>query len=100
MLTDVTIFWLTRTIGSSMRMYRAVENMPEAEFARTIEVPTGYTLFPADVEAPAPDAWLERTTTDLASVSRPDRGGHFAPMEDPELYAREIRDFFRPFRAQ
>ena len=99
MLTDVTIFWLTRTIGSSMRMYRAVENMPEAEFARTITVPTGYTLFPADVEAPAPDAWLERTTTNLAYVSRPDHGGHFAPMEDPELYARELRDFFRPYRT-
>ncbi|MFD1722306.1 epoxide hydrolase family protein [Amnibacterium endophyticum] len=99
MLTDVTIYWLTGTIGSSMRMYRACEQMPESEFARTIEVPTGYTLFPADVEAPAPDAWLRRTTTDLVSVSRPDRGGHFAPMEDPELYAREIRDFFRPFRS-
>lgn len=100
MLTGVTIFWLTRTIGSSMRMYRAVENMPEAELARTIEVPTGYTLFPADVEAPAPDAWLRRTTTDLAYVSRPARGGHFAPMEDPELYAREVRDFFRPYRVR
>ena len=99
MLTDLTIYWLTRTIGSSMRMYWACEQMPEAELARTISVPTGYTMFPADVEAPAPDAWLRRTTTNLVSVSRPNRGGHFAPMEDPELYAQEIRDFFRPYRA-
>ncbi|MGP0049184.1 MAG: epoxide hydrolase N-terminal domain-containing protein [Solirubrobacteraceae bacterium] len=28
MLTDVTIYWLTGTIGSSMRMYRAIEAMP------------------------------------------------------------------------
>jgi pimeloyl-ACP methyl ester carboxylesterase len=98
MLTDVTIFWLTGTIGSSMRMYRAVEAMPEAEFARVIEVPTGYTLFPADVEPPAPNAWLARTTTDLRYVSWPDHGGHFAPIEDPELYARELREFFRPYR--
>jgi hypothetical protein len=46
MLTDVTIFWLTKTIALSIRMYRAVENIPEAEFARTIEVPTGYAHFP------------------------------------------------------
>jgi hypothetical protein len=58
----------------------------------------GYTLFPADCEPPAPDAWLERTTTDLAYVSRPERGGHFASIEDPELYARELREFFRPYR--
>ena len=99
MLTDVTIYWLTGTIGSSMRMYWAMEAMPQAEFARVLEVPTGYTLFPADVEPPAPDAWLARTTTDLAFVSRPDHGGHFAPIEDPELYAKELRDFFRPYRT-
>ena len=99
MLTDVTVYWLTGTIGSSMRMYRAMESMPDAEFARVIEVPTGYTLFPADVEPPAPDAWLARTTSELAYVSRPDHGGHFAPIEDPELYAKEIREFFRPYRT-
>ena len=100
MLTDVTIYWLTGTIGSSMRMYRSIEAMPEAERARVMEVPTGYTLFPDDIEPPAPDAWLSRTTTDLAYVSRPDRGGHFAPIEDPELYARELREFFRPYRGK
>ena len=100
MLTDVTIYWLTGTIGSSMRMYRAMEAVPEAELARTMTVPTGYTLFPADVEPPAPDAWLARTTTDLAYVSRPDRGGHFAPIEDPELVAKELRNFFRPYRPR
>lgn len=99
MLTDVTIYWLTGTIGSSMRMYGAIEAVPEAELARTIEVPTGYTLFPSDCEPPAPDEWLVRTTTDLAYVSRPEHGGHFAPIEDPELYATELREFFRPYRG-
>jgi hypothetical protein len=80
MLTDVTIYWLTGTIGSSMRMYRANEAIPGTERSRTIGVPTGYTLFPADIEPPAPDAWLERTTTDLVYVSRPTRAGHFAPI--------------------
>jgi pimeloyl-ACP methyl ester carboxylesterase len=27
------------------------------------------------------------------------RGGHFAPLEDPEFYAEELRAFFRPYRA-
>jgi hypothetical protein len=27
------------------------------------------------------------------------RGGHFAPVEEPELYAEELRAFFRPYRA-
>jgi pimeloyl-ACP methyl ester carboxylesterase len=27
------------------------------------------------------------------------RGGHFAPFEEPELYARELREFFRRYRV-
>jgi pimeloyl-ACP methyl ester carboxylesterase len=27
------------------------------------------------------------------------RGGHFAAFEEPELYAEELRAFFRPYRA-
>jgi microsomal epoxide hydrolase len=26
------------------------------------------------------------------------RGGHFAALEEPELLAHEIREFFRPLR--
>ena len=32
-------------------------------------------------------------------MTEPPRGGHFAPFEEPELYARELREFFRPYRA-
>jgi len=32
-------------------------------------------------------------------VTEPARGGHFAPFEEPELYAQELRAFFRPYRA-
>jgi pimeloyl-ACP methyl ester carboxylesterase len=27
-----------------------------------------------------------------------ERGGHFAALEQPELSARDIQDFFRPLR--
>ena len=32
-------------------------------------------------------------------MTEPARGGHFAPFEEPELYAQELRAFFRPYRA-
>jgi hypothetical protein len=31
-------------------------------------------------------------------VTESARGGHFAPFEEPELYAEELRAFFRPYR--
>jgi hypothetical protein len=33
-------------------------------------------------------------------VTEPERGGHFAPFEEPELYAQELREFFRPYRMR
>jgi pimeloyl-ACP methyl ester carboxylesterase len=95
-LTNVTLYWLTETIGSSMRMYRANAAIPPAQLARRVEVPSGFTLFPGDIVRP-PRAWLDRTANTVR-VTEPARGGHFAAFEEPEIYARELRDFFRPYR--
>ena len=95
-LTNITIYWLTGTIGSSMRMYRANAAIPPAQLARRVEVPSGFALFQGDVVRP-PRAWLERTAN-VVRVTEPARGGHFAPFEEPELYAQELREFFRPYR--
>ena len=97
-LTNVTVYWLTGTIGSSMRMYRANAAIPPAQLARRVEVPSGFSLFPGDIVRP-PRAWLERTAN-VVRVTEPERGGHFAPFEEPELYAEELRAFFRPYRVK
>ena len=96
-LTNVTIYWLTETIGSSMRMYRANADIPAAQQARRVEVPSGFTLFPGNISR-TPRTWLERTTN-LVRFTQAPRGGHFAPFEEPEFYAEELRAFFRPYRA-
>jgi len=95
-LTNLTIYWLTGTIGSSMRMYRANAAVPPAQHARRVEVPSGFSIFPHDLVRP-PRAWLDRTANTVR-VTEPARGGHFAPFEEPELYAQELREFFRPYR--
>jgi len=93
-LTNVTLYWLTETIGSSMRMYRANAAIPLAQHSRRVEVPSGFSLFPGDIVRP-PRAWLDRTAN-AVRVTEPARGGHFAAFEEPELYAEELRAFFRP----
>jgi len=96
LLTNVTVYWMTATIGSSMRMYRANAAIPVEQYARRVEVPTGYSLFRGDIVRP-PHAWLHRTSNAIY-ITEPPRGGHFAPYEQPELYAEELRNFFRPYR--
>jgi pimeloyl-ACP methyl ester carboxylesterase len=96
-LTNLTIYWLTGTIGSSMRMYHANSAIPPERSQRRVEVPSGFSLFPGDFLQP-PRAWLERTSN-VVRVTEPPRGGHFAPVDEPELYAAELREFFRPYRS-
>jgi pimeloyl-ACP methyl ester carboxylesterase len=96
-LTNVTIYWLTGTIGSSVRMYQANAEIPPAQLTRRVEVPSGFAIFRGDVVRP-PRAWLDRSAN-VVRATEPDRGGHFAAFEEPELYAEELREFFRPYRA-
>lgn len=95
LLTNIMIYWLTGTIGSSMRMY--YENSHTLPPLGHIDVPTGIALFPADILLP-PQECAERRLNIARWTTMP-RGGHFAAMEEPELLADEIRAFFRPLRS-
>jgi microsomal epoxide hydrolase len=96
LLTIVTIYWVTRTIGPSMRMY--FESFgPGSTIAppHRIDVPTGLSLF-RDPNAPPRE--LVEPWYDLRHYSVTPRGGHFPAMEHPDALVREVRDFFRPLR--
>lgn len=97
-LTNITLYWLTGTIGSSMRMYHANAAIPPAQLSRRVTVPSGFSLFPGDISRP-PRTWLDRVANTVYATEPP-RGGHFAAFEEPELYAQELRAFFRPYRAR
>jgi pimeloyl-ACP methyl ester carboxylesterase len=97
LLTNITIYWLTQTIGSSFRLYHDAAAIPMDQHARRIEVPCALALFPHDIARP-PRRWVERTANIVHWTELP-RGGHFAPFEEPELYADDLRAFFRPLRA-
>ncbi|MGU3411730.1 epoxide hydrolase family protein [Microbacterium sp. M1A1_1b] len=95
-LALVTEYWATGTIGSAMRMYHANAAIPPEQSARRVEAPSGFSLYPGDLVT-APREWLERTTN-LVSLTYPARGGHFAPIEQPESYAGELVAFLEPYR--
>jgi pimeloyl-ACP methyl ester carboxylesterase len=95
-LTLVSTYWFTGTIGSSMRMYRANAAIPPEQQARRVDVPSGFAIFGGDVVRP-PRAWLDRVAN-VVRATEPPRGGHFAAFEEPEVYVHELREFFRPFR--
>ncbi len=97
LLTTITIYWATETISSSTRMYKENQRY-EWTMAKDeqIEVPTGVAAFPEEISRP-PKEWAERSYN-LQRWTQMPRGGHFAALEEPELLAEDIREFFRPFR--
>jgi microsomal epoxide hydrolase len=93
LLTTITIYWVTGTIGSSFLPYLERDSEPLGR----IGVPTAVAVFPRDMPSP-PRSWVERTCNVQHWTEMP-RGGHFPAAEEPQLLAEDIRRFFRPLRA-
>ena len=84
LLTWVTVYWLTGTIGSSFQTY-----VEPARPADRVDVPTVLSAFAHDIK-PAPREFAEAFVDLRAFVEHAD-GGHFAVWEQPEAYAADLR---------
>jgi len=97
MLTNITIYWVTQTATSSARLYYESSRAPTSGPIGRIEVPTGAAIFPYELFI-TPRKWAEATYNITHWTEMP-RGGHFAAMEQPELFVEDLRTFFRPLRS-
>ncbi|MEV0106514.1 epoxide hydrolase family protein [Nocardia sp. NPDC050799] len=95
-LDNITLYWLTRTGASATRLYWESFATVDAWFTEgttdSITVPTGAAIFR---DTPRPSRrWAERRFTNIRYWSEPERGGHFAAFEQPQLFVRELRASF------
>ena len=96
-VAHATLYWLTGTIGSSMRLYAEGRRAPLVFAAgERLRVPCAVARFPLEDPMP-PREWAARAY-DVVRWTEMPRGGHFAALEEPELLARDVREFFRPVR--
>jgi pimeloyl-ACP methyl ester carboxylesterase len=99
-LDNLMLYWLPRTGASSARLYwESLDDVARwlegpLEPRDLVEVPTGCTVFPHELQRPS-RRWAERRFRDIRYWSEPDRGGHFPALEQPALFVEEIRAFFR-----
>lgn len=99
LLTTVMIYWVTQTATSAARYYYEGQHIPEppyAPLARRVEAPTGCTVFPGELGF-SPRSWAE-TRFNVQRFTYMERGGHFAALEQPELFTEELRAFYRGLR--
>ncbi len=97
LLTNVMLYWTTETATSSARLYwETYQSGVLTEKLPFIEVPTGVARYPKEVLR-WPRSWVEQQYNVTHWATMP-RGGHFAAMEQPELFAADLQEFFRTVR--
>ena len=94
LLDTLMIYWVTGTIGSSMRLYYDHAHFrPVFQPGDHVSVPTAICLWPKDLVTP-PREWAERFYNVKQYVVQA-RGGHFPAWEAPDIYASDLRRFVR-----
>jgi epoxide hydrolase len=97
LITNVMLYWVTQTITSSARLYWELQHGGAGGRApEYVAVPTGIARYPKEVIR-FPRTWVERRYNVTHWAEMP-RGGHFAAMEQPELFVADLRTFFRTVR--
>ena len=95
LLTNLMLYWVTQSIGSSIFNYYAEARAPSLTPADYVARPVGLALFPRDVAGIPPRRLAERTLRVQRWTEMP-RGGHFAALEEPKLFANDVTELFRP----
>jgi hypothetical protein len=94
-LTDASAYWLTGTIGSSIRRYYEDAHATERPDGPT-RTPTGVAIFAYDFQSIR--RFADRDHANIVSWNRYDTGSHFATRDATDLLVSDIRNFFRPLR--
>jgi pimeloyl-ACP methyl ester carboxylesterase len=94
-LTQLSIYWFTGTINSANTLYKAgpAEGSASLKPGEKVTVPTAYCEYPMDTLPITPRSWAERSYN-IARWRVMEKGGHFAAMEEPELFADDVREAF------
>ncbi|MBD2756662.1 epoxide hydrolase family protein [Spirosoma validum] len=92
LLTNIMIYWVTQTIGSSMQIYREnmIQSVSEPKPFKKSDVPAGVAHCPWD--APLPREWAERRVN-LIHFTDLEKGGHFTAWEAPDIWANDFQTF-------
>ena len=99
LLTNVMLYWASKSIGPSMRFYyETLQGMPGTSKElgelgmRFVTVPTAIAVFPSDIFVP-PRAWCEQSFN-VCRFTAFASGGHFAALERPDEFVSDVTQFF------
>ena len=99
LVTTAAVYFLTNTGGTSSRYYWECRNnpwKPSHDRFPVVGAPTAVGIYPGEIYKP-PIKWTKQYFN-LQQYRVHDDGGHFAPLEVPDIYVDDVATFFRQFR--
>jgi pimeloyl-ACP methyl ester carboxylesterase len=95
LITNIMIYWLTETAGSSFRVYSENAMQPPTIKGTNTGVPVAVaTEVPIPGGVRLPREWADRQTGgNVVQFHDMQKAGHFAAWEDPTFYTQDLRDF-------
>ncbi len=82
--------WLAQQSDTFRAAIEVVDRFP------VVGAPTAVSIYPGEIYKP-PRTWTEKYFN-LQQYRVHDDGGHFPPLEVPDIYVDDVRTFFRQFR--
>jgi pimeloyl-ACP methyl ester carboxylesterase len=92
LLTNISIYWFTQTIGPSFRLYCEGARTPSSNMNKKVQSPVAFLMLQKDI-AIAPKEWEDRIYANITRWTKHPAGGHFSEWEEPEAVARDIVAF-------
>jgi pimeloyl-ACP methyl ester carboxylesterase len=101
LLDNLMMYWLPASGASALRLY------PESYYRMfmdetnqdTVNLPVGVSVFPNEM-VKIPRSWAQTRYKKIVCWNKLSKGGHFATLEQPELFTDEVRSCFRALRAR
>ena len=95
LLTNIMLYWVTQTIGPSMFNYYAENALAFAVPGRPCGAARGPGAVPQGHRRRIPPRSFAERTLNVQRWTEMPRGSHFAAWEEPELFARDVAEFFQ-----
>ena len=97
LLTNIMIYVMTDSFATGAWYYRGLVEEGGLAFqpGERCETPTAFANFPGEPLYQAPPRSFAERAYNIVRWTEMPRGGHFAAMEEPDLFVDEVRDWAR-----
>jgi pimeloyl-ACP methyl ester carboxylesterase len=95
LITNIMIYLVTDTFGTAAWLYNGIYKERVPPLAR-VDKPVGIAKFPGEI-AFLPRSYVEKSYNVVRWTEMP-RGGHFAALEQPQLFVEELLAFAHELR--